>query len=953
MYIRDIPPDILFRLYNMLDGTGVGQRNNWRQLAAYCGFTINDINSFARAQQRGGSPTEELLRVWDYSNVTVLKLFDTLAKMKHAQAMKLIKNFVDPKYHYKIDEIQGVPLGNSNPMQRYPQPLPESKGNMYLQPPQHQAPGGMIGPGMDGHHGYPYQPSQMHPQVPPYQAPVHTNQYGVHMPQNFPPVEANNRFPSSQSGPYGPYEANIPRQISDGHNVSPYVPHSDSYGDNVDRFPDKSFRSSGKGIFPGATGSPMMGTPPSPVNEGIMKKEQVQQWRREAAMNTTIHMDYRDIVSATENFAEKNKLGEGSFGAVFLATINQTKYAVKVLLQNDHVQVAVRNNQRSDQIKELVALANFRHKNIVLLCFFSIDGEHPCLIYEYLDNGSLEDNLLCKNGRPPLSWQLRHHIAEGAALGVNHLHKASKKSPLIHGDIKSANILLDKHFEPKIADFGLARPGPDSGRSHTFLKTQYAHGTLPYLPEEFHRNFLLSTRVDTFSFGVVLMEILTGERAFESKKENRLLVNYVPEVVENAANEASAIRQLKDKSCPDWPDNLFMEMLNLSLKCVVKYKNRPEMDKILSELKRINGLLDGSETSPRQQGHATQNTDPLASEEGRLKQSPKAESSISKFPAAAAETKKDERVTRVDGHQTMDEETKRKIEELHKQIDLIKMGQHQGGDASEREHRGPLMDAYQPQGDSPYKEKHQQFRDGVPSPQGPSMVGQPSGVPYPQKDLSRGWEEPNKQLPGAYNSMSSMPSQNGLERMSSVHQVPPSYHNQFPDSSTDSSNNPSSSYACRYFGGKESDMERAYHEGFQQGYKAAYDTIVQQMNPAVSMQARFPGHDSRLHSTPAASPLSSVGYTQAPGAPNLSTTQQLELKKLGYVSTQERDHPSTIPPGAGNKTDDAKITTSGNFKETNSQEKGVSDLETKLISLHELRRNKEPQQSTEPMEGKR
>ena len=114
---------------------------------------------------------------------------------------------------------------------------------------------------------------------------------------------------------------------------------------------------------------------------------------------------------------------------------------------------------------ELRILHAVRHDNILPMYGYSLDGSFPCLVYQFMPNGSLEDRLLCRHGTCALSWEQRLNIARGTALGLQFLHTLREK-PLIHGDIKSANILLDKNLEPKIGDFGLAREGP---------KPQYTH----------------------------------------------------------------------------------------------------------------------------------------------------------------------------------------------------------------------------------------------------------------------------------------------------------------------------------------------------------------------------------------------------------------------------------------------------------------------------------------------
>lgn len=116
--------------------------------------------------------------------------------------------------------------------------------------------------------------------------------------------------------------------------------------------------------------------------------------------------------------------------------------------------------QLQQSLTEIKILNSRAHENILPLYAYSFGGNAPCLVYQLMRNGSLEDRLLVKQKTPPLTWMQRHEIAKGAARGLQYLHTIGKK-PLIHGDIKSANILLDSNFEPRIGDFGLAREGPE------------------------------------------------------------------------------------------------------------------------------------------------------------------------------------------------------------------------------------------------------------------------------------------------------------------------------------------------------------------------------------------------------------------------------------------------------------------------------------------------------------
>lgn len=145
-------------------------------------------------------------------------------------------------------------------------------------------------------------------------------------------------------------------------------------------------------------------------------------------------------------------------------------------------------------------------------------------------NGSLEDRLLCKGATTPLTWIQRAKIGEGVARALNFLHTL-KGNPFVHGDVKSANILLDAVFEPKLGDFGLARKvekrggnGKKDDSLYTHCTVSSVNGTSVYLPSEYLRNKMLSPAVDVYSYGIVILEMATGRRAYDGK---RLLINSV------------------------------------------------------------------------------------------------------------------------------------------------------------------------------------------------------------------------------------------------------------------------------------------------------------------------------------------------------------------------------------------------------------------------------------------
>lgn len=253
---------------------------------------------------------------------------------------------------------------------------------------------------------------------------------------------------------------------------------------------------------------------------------------------------------------------------------------------------------------EFRVLFRCRIDNILPLYAISLDGPEPCLVYQFMPNGSLEDRLLCKKNTPPLTWTQRANIAEGVAQALNFLH--TSKDTLVHGDVKSANILLDLMFQPKLGDFGLAKQvmhnESKKNSIYTHCKVTSVHGTSVYLPNEYLRHKILSPAVDVYSYGIVILEMATGRRAYDGKK---LLVNSVEDeytqmrqnslqfsVTHNAQqsqNETMAMTDmlqntLLDKRIANLTDDRywFSCLLELGRKCAHRTKSkRPKMIQVL------------------------------------------------------------------------------------------------------------------------------------------------------------------------------------------------------------------------------------------------------------------------------------------------------------------------------------------------------------------------------------
>uniref|UniRef100_A0A0E0E5P6 non-specific serine/threonine protein kinase n=1 Tax=Oryza meridionalis TaxID=40149 RepID=A0A0E0E5P6_9ORYZ len=236
----------------------------------------------------------------------------------------------------------------------------------------------------------------------------------------------------------------------------------------------------------------------------------------EAAGETAKSLTFLDILKATNNFSAERIIGSGGYGLVFLAELEDgTRLAVKKL--NGDMCLVEREFQA-----EVEALSATRHENLVPLLGFYIRGQLRLLIYRYMTNGSLHDWLHeshAGDGAPQqLDWRARLSIARDASRGVLHIHDQCKPQ-IVHRDIKSSNILLDKAGEARVADFGLARLIlPD--RTHV---TTELVGTLGYIPPEYGQAWVATRRGDVYSFGVVLLELLTGRRPFEVLRHGQQL----------------------------------------------------------------------------------------------------------------------------------------------------------------------------------------------------------------------------------------------------------------------------------------------------------------------------------------------------------------------------------------------------------------------------------------------
>ncbi|KAL5057077.1 hypothetical protein RYX36_028681 [Vicia faba] len=278
-----------------------------------------------------------------------------------------------------------------------------------------------------------------------------------------------------------------------------------------------------------------------------------------------------EIEVGTNYFDLHGKIGEGGYGPVFKGVLDNTDVAVKAL-RPDITQGEKQFHQ------EVLVLGSIRHPNIVVL--LGACPEFGCLVYEYLENGSLEDRLYQKGNTPPIPWRTRFKIAAEIATGLLFLHQ-TKPEPVVHRDLKPANILLDRNYISKITDVGLARLVPPSIANKT---TQYhqtaAAGTFCYIDPEYQQTGLLGVKSDIYSLGVMFLQIITGKPPIG-------VARLVEEAIEND-NLAAVL----DPNVTDWPVEEALSFAKMALKCCeMRKKDRPALATvILPELIRLRDL---------------------------------------------------------------------------------------------------------------------------------------------------------------------------------------------------------------------------------------------------------------------------------------------------------------------------------------------------------------------------
>ncbi|KAF8047075.1 hypothetical protein N665_3219s0002 [Sinapis alba] len=301
----------------------------------------------------------------------------------------------------------------------------------------------------------------------------------------------------------------------------------------------------------------------------------LQQWNQSNTINSENMFTYEDLAKATDNFSSTNFIGQGGFGYVHKGVLQDgTEVAIKQLKAGSG------QGEREFQA-ELQTITRVHHKHLVSLLGYCITGSQRLLVYEFVPNNTLEFHLHEK-GRPVMEWQKRMKIALGAAKGLSYLHEDCKPKT-IHRDVKAANILIDDSYEAKLADFGLARSSLDTD---THVSTRIM-GTFGYLAPEYASSDKLTDKSDVFSFGVVLLELITGRRPVEKSQpfaddDDDNIIDWAKPLMLQVLNDAN-FDGLVD---PRLEDNFVITEMARMVACAAasvcySAKRRPKMSQIV------------------------------------------------------------------------------------------------------------------------------------------------------------------------------------------------------------------------------------------------------------------------------------------------------------------------------------------------------------------------------------
>ncbi|CAN7082371.1 unnamed protein product [Brassica oleracea var. botrytis] len=307
---------------------------------------------------------------------------------------------------------------------------------------------------------------------------------------------------------------------------------------------------------------------------------------------------FLELSTATKNFRPDSMLGQGGFGKVYRGWIDAKTLLPSKAASGMIVAVKRLNSESvqgySEWRSEINFLGTLSHPNLVKLLGYCREDKELLLVYEFMPKGSLENHLFRRG--EPFPWDLRIKIVIGAARGLAFLHGLPRE--VIYRDFKASNILLDSNYDARLSDFGLAKLGPSPEKSHVTTRIM---GTYGYAAPEYMATGHLYVKSDVYAFGVVLLEIMTGLRAHNTKRPNgqESLVDWLrPDLLSK-----HGVKHIMDEGIKgQYSSKVAAEMARITLSCIeLDPKKRPPMKEVvdvLENIQRINVVPDRSSTKP-------------------------------------------------------------------------------------------------------------------------------------------------------------------------------------------------------------------------------------------------------------------------------------------------------------------------------------------------------------------
>ncbi|XP_012468603.2 G-type lectin S-receptor-like serine/threonine-protein kinase At1g11330 [Gossypium raimondii] len=287
--------------------------------------------------------------------------------------------------------------------------------------------------------------------------------------------------------------------------------------------------------------------------------------------------NFEELATATDNFHHTKKLGQGGFGPVYRGTLDDGKeIAVKRLSKAS-------GQGLEEFMNEVVVISKLQHRNLVKLFGCCVEGEEKMLVYEYMPNKSLDSFLFDPAKQDVLNWRKRFNIIEGISRGLLYLHRDSRLK-IIHRDLKASNILLDQELNPKISDFGTARIFRVNENQ---ANTKRIIGTYGYMSPEYAMQGQFSERSDVFSFGVLLLEIVSGRRntSFYNNQYALSLLGYAWKLWNEGNIWGLVDKVILELESDSKNEREIKRCIHVGLLCVQEYaKDRPTMSTVVSIL---------------------------------------------------------------------------------------------------------------------------------------------------------------------------------------------------------------------------------------------------------------------------------------------------------------------------------------------------------------------------------